>query len=239
MGLLRVPVPNVITWVFFVSVSIAVFALVRQRVLGELLQIESNSTMASREKEEWHVKIFRRTERGWEKQTSGDGIVTASPRKGCIEVRVLKLRIALSHEDDDPTSHENSSVGDRCLLVRRGKAILIHSTRRLRSIVLMFQSETECLEFSDRLVMLNPSNIQSCSLMTQNLIATPHPVDHGHAAATALEPTRAEYSQEAQSYLVRLLHDEGFLQLVQNIESNLTSSDDGVKMLNAFAQKDG
>lgn len=193
------------------------------------------TTMASKEKEDWPVKLYRHTSRGWEKQTSGDGLLLATPQKGSIEIRLLKVRISLSHEGD--AANENNNQEDRCLIVRRGKAILIHSRWKMRSVVLAFRNDTDCLEFSDRLVLLNPSNIESSLLMTQTLIPSPHHHANGQPHF-ALTPQGTGCSQESQAYMMRLLHEDGFLQLMHNIEDTLTSSEDGAKMLNAFLTND-
>jgi len=66
------------------------------------------------EKDEWFVKVFRRTEkRGWEiyrystesERTGTYSEITAAPRKGCVEIKKLRIRINLFH-------HSGGKIGN-------------------------------------------------------------------------------------------------------------------------------
>jgi hypothetical protein len=135
-------------------------------------------------REEWPVKVFRRTlARGWEmyydpeeqvqsessaaapEEQVQSNITAATPRKGCVEIKRLRIRINLTKplEKEQQTQDSispskdksnSSTTNNNTVVVRRLDTILL-STRKGGAVVLKFQNKGDCLAFSDRLVYLN------------------------------------------------------------------------------------
>ena len=126
---------------------------------------------------EWHVDLYRKTLTGFEKMTpktsSGRHVlVKVAPRNGCIVVRQLHIRIRLTagnsskNRNNDGIDDGGSSRGDggkeeeRFISVkRRRETIVIISNQRIRVLILKFRTQKDCIDFSDRLVELNPPQV--------------------------------------------------------------------------------
>ena len=108
--------------------------------------------------------------------------VCAVPRRGCVEVRALRLRIRLFAEDDpsasgaenttgannnqggtasgtttttSSSSSSSSSSKENTLVIRRSSRVLLSSRRNLGAVVLKFRSVPMAMEFCSRLMELN------------------------------------------------------------------------------------
>ena len=102
--------------------------------------------------------------------------VCAVPRRGCVEVRALRLRIRLFAEDDPNKGGENSSGAtsnqdgtasgtaassttssskENTLVIRRSSRVLLSSRRNLGAVVLKFRSVSMAMDFCSRLMELN------------------------------------------------------------------------------------
>eukprot|EP00957_Ditylum_brightwellii_P000644 50176-Ditylum_brightwellii.AAC.1 len=110
------------------------------------------SSNATREQEDWPVLVFRRTMvKGWElfcqptsnKEKSEPETITAAPRRGCVEVRKLRLRIQLFKQPskniggsgkeqgrDAGANPSNANGGNNNTLVVRRKDTILLSTRQ-------------------------------------------------------------------------------------------------------------
>ena len=91
-------------------------------------------------------------------------------------------------------------------------------------MLLKFQDEKDCLEFSDAFVALNPPTENAAEAEKET------------ALASRSEGT-AQDSQDALSFVGRLLHDEDFASFVDNLESCINSSEDGARMFEALVNK--
>ena len=105
--------------------------------------------------------------------------VCAVPRRGCVEVRALRLRIRLfAEEDPNDDGGENGNSGnhpggstasdegiasggggggsrENTLVIRRSSRVLLSSRRNLGAIVLKFRSVGMAVDFCSRLMELN------------------------------------------------------------------------------------
>ena len=112
--------------------------------------------------------------------------LTVAPRKGSIEVRKMRLRVKLFEQgqvgditkvgDNNATQNtiaesENNDqdfVGsdgwnNNALVVRRKDSVLVSTRRGMGALVFRFKSVKHCLEFCDRLVLLNQDYFLSSS----------------------------------------------------------------------------
>ena len=192
---------------------------------------------------EWPVHVYRKTERSWQKMqpTNSRGrnvVIKATPRQNCVVLHRIRVRIRLS--DFSKSNSNTSNIGSspketdesNTLVVRRRHCILISSKQRLRSLVLKFRDEKACLEFSDLLVNLNPSPEREIIAGT-NGEATANASLHG----SALEQGTIQDSQQVLSYVGRLLYDEDFASMCDNLESCISASEDGARMLCALVNR--
>jgi len=105
-----------------------------------------------------------------------------------------------------------------------------------RTIALVFRSEQECLDFSDRLLALNPPPKKKSD---DGLVgsATSAAAGSDVAAAADHQHQREDDNDDGVvlSYVARLLNDPQFLGFVQGLESRLNSSEDGKLMLDALS----
>merc|ERR1719221_1052800 len=101
----------------------------------------------------------------------------ATPRKGCVEIKKLRIRIALTKppEKEQQTQDSISSLKDKSnssttnnttVVVRRLDTILL-STRKGGAVVLKFRDRGDCLTFSDRLVYLNSDLIPKPQILPE------------------------------------------------------------------------
>ena len=118
-----------------------------------------------------------------EQEAQSSQAVCAVPRRGCVEVRALRLRIRLFAEEDpnddggengnssgsgsgSGNHHGGSAASDEgiasggsgrenTLVIRRSSRVLLSSRRNLGAIVLKFRSVSMAVDFCSRLVELN------------------------------------------------------------------------------------
>jgi len=177
----------------------------------------------------WAVILYRRESDGWKKQESSTQLSTktnrhrtrttsVAPRKDCIVFPTLRQKFSFQSETDRGT------------VIRRDDKILLVSKRRARALLLQFQSLEDCLEFSDHLLNLNPRpNLEPLSpkndrTSDQNDEAVlPIVEDEGH--------------KEVVSWIIKMLHDESFLNFVDKIENYISASDDGKQILQGLEQR--
>lgn len=164
-------------------------------------------------------------------------VIKVTPRQNCIVLHRIQVRMRLSHPSEtsnDGSSKKEANESDT-YVVRRRDCVLISSKQRLRSLVLKFRDEKACLEFSDLLVFLNPPPERA--ILAGAYIDENYETDLEH---NAISDTREHGtildSQQVLSYVGRLLHDEDFADLVDNLESCISSSEDGARMLSALVK---
>jgi hypothetical protein len=177
---------------------------------------------------EWPVHLFRKTAKGWEKMQPKNKhnqliVVNAKPREGCIVFLRLRIRVSLTSSRKGSQEEEDES---RSVVVRRRSNIFISSNQGLKALVLKFRSEQECLEFADRFMTLNPPKLLSKEGDTA--------VESG-AGNLARHVDSNDQSQEVLFYIARLLHDQDFVDYVNNLESCLSSTADGAKILEVLS----
>lgn len=168
---------------------------------------------------EWPVRVYRQITTNapgkfaWQRlvatrQSSKKRVVVkAAPRKDCIVLRRLQIRIRLVLSDNDTTT-----TPLRLTVTRRRRRILISSNHKLKVLMLKFQSERDCLAFGDELVALNPMTVP-----------------------TARSNNNNSNANNVLFYVSRLLHDPDFANFCQRLESSLVSTPDGLKALQALA----
>uniref|UniRef100_A0A8J9WZ67 Uncharacterized protein n=1 Tax=Phaeodactylum tricornutum TaxID=2850 RepID=A0A8J9WZ67_PHATR len=190
-----------------------------------------SSTSSFRRDHEWPVVVYRKLSVGWEKlirkkaqhstspSRAHSAVVKLSPRTGCLVVRQLRLRINLA------PSQEDKQNKNRGLIVRRRNTLLVRPNRRTTTVVFRFESDTECLAFSDMFVELNPQ-------------VKVHSSKSQHHGTTGDDSTTCQ-AQDALSFLARLLYDDDFLEYVDHLESCMKSSEDGAKILESLCRRDG
>jgi hypothetical protein len=183
-------------------------------------------------KDGWPVRVYRKTEQhGWQrmKPSNSQGrtvVIRASPRSGCVVLPRIQVRIRLL------TSTREGSKGNDAVVVRRRNALLVSSRSRVRSLVFKFSDLQSCLDFSDRLIDLNPClfSIRRPSSYLSSLFASAGLV--GTHRCTVDEPDLSTAdSQQFLSLVGRLLCDEDFEELCHNLESSIRASEDGMQML--------
>ena len=93
-----------------------------------------------------------------EEQSRQDMAMTVVPKKGCVEVKKLRLRVHLFVQS---TKEDGTEVDVDCVdyvhtsIIRRRNMILLSPKTGKGAVVLQFKSISESLEFSDRLLELN------------------------------------------------------------------------------------
>ena len=93
------------------------------------------------------------------------------------------------------------------------------SKSRLKVMVLRFDSLQDCLDFSDRFIELNPP-----------------PMDE---EVQPQDPDEREADRETvTAHLVRLMHDPSFTTFVRNVEEVISSSTDGTRLLESWADNE-
>eukprot|EP00980_Cylindrotheca_fusiformis_P005904 scaffold1242_cov123-Cylindrotheca_fusiformis.AAC.13 len=157
---------------------------------------------------EWMVEIYRFTDSEGW-QKQTEGNLGASARKDCIVIPTLRQKFTLRGGD------EKSSV------IRRNNCLLLVSRRRTRAMLLKFKSLKDCLEFCDQFSKVNfAPNETTASAQTQE------------------EAIRQQDREGTISYVAQLLHDPDFLSFVGKLESYISSSNDGDKLLKGLEQLD-
>jgi hypothetical protein len=179
---------------------------------------------------QWPVHLFRKTTKGWEKMQPKNSrnqlvVVKATPREGCIVLLRLRIRVSLTPRKSGQEEDESRSV-----VVRRRASIFISSNQGLKALVLKFRSEQDCLEFADRFTALNPPKALLVSKEVDDTVA-----ESGGQNLTRHIDSH-DQSQEVLFYIARLLHDQDFVDYVNNLESCLASSTDGAKILDVLTK---
>jgi hypothetical protein len=177
---------------------------------------------------EWPVHLFRKTAKGWEKMQPKNNnnqlvVVNAKPREGCIVFLRLRIRVSLTSRNKGSQEEDES----RSVVIRRRSNIFISSNQGLKALVLKFRSEQDCLEFADRFTALNPSQL----LSTEGDTAA-----EGGGENLSRHVDSNDQSQEVLFYIARLLHDQDFVDYVNNLDSCLASSADGAKILEVLTK---
>ena len=191
---------------------------------------------ASEVNDGWPVRVYRKTEQyGWQRMRPKNAqgrtvILRASPRSGCIVLPRIQVRIRLSSSTDETKDND-------VLVVRRRNTMLVSSRSRVRSLVFKFADLRSCLGFSDRLIELNPNhqNVWSIPRTTSQMngmfSSTSHDRSKNIADGTDLS---SEENQQVLSLVGRLLCDEDFAKLCNNLESSIRASEDGLQLLSAL-----
>ena len=174
------------------------------------------SSSTSNKADEWPVQLYRFTQsEGWQQQQvalqSGQEI-TAAPRKDCIVIPLLRQKFSLLAEGED-----------KSCVIRRGHCILLVSRRRIRALMMRFNSLQDCLAFSDRFVELNPPSAPSSN--------------NANTAGTSNSAATQTQQENVVSYVTQLLHDNEFLGLVHKLESYFANTADGAKILEGLEHR--
>lgn len=192
--------------------------------------------------DQWPVQVFRYShEKGWElfqqAASSGNNKLTAAPRRNCVEIKQLRLRIhilrppakANGQQDQPKKSNHTASV------VRRRDTLLL-SKGDFGALVLKFESVADCIAFTDRLVELNR---EEAYVMNQDKQVQRSSFDMESVLDQYRSQSQDSYEGEdedtttIQSHLIALLHDRDFLGFVDRVEECLKTNDDCIKMLKA------
>jgi len=190
--------------------------------------------------------------------------VHATPRRNYIALLRLQVRIRIqskkkgknsSIDNDDngtATAAKNSSFRNnnndviQTTITRRRHCLLVSSNQRLRSLVLRFRDVSSCIAFTDQLVALNPpppeQRFHHHDLLLSDQPGAAAAVDDHHDeyhATAAVAASRRHHgtvqeNDEVLSYVGRLLHNEDFAALVDNLEACIASSEDGARLLEAL-----
>jgi hypothetical protein len=201
-------------------------------------KVTNMTTTTAVNEKEWPVHVYRKTEQAWQKMqpTNSHGrtvVIKATPRRSCIVLHRIQVRIRLSASSNTNSNNDSTSQKEpdesNTFVVRRRDCILISSSQRLRSLVLRFRDEKACLEFSDLLVTLNPPPERAILAGTND-----ETTEHASNYYDTREHGTIQDRQQVLSYVGRLLHDENFAELVDNLESCISSSEDGARMLFAL-----
>lgn len=179
-------------------------------------QVSGTQVGNTTKEEAYPVRVFRKSSEGWQRMKGANSKgqyvrIVASPSKGSILLEQIKVRISLSYV---------SEAGTRsCPVNRRRRMLLISVSEPSKILGLLFRAEKDCLAFTDRLMVLNPSLVAS----------QPRSEDPSSPASTA------DSSEIVNSYVARLLNEPEFIQFVNGLESTLAATEDGEKMLQALA----
>lgn len=187
-------------------------------------------------KDGWPVRVYRKTEmHAWQRMKPNNSqgqtvVLRASPRSGCIVLPRIQVRIRLFSSSNDGS--KNNDV----VVVRRRNKLLISSRSRVRSLVFKFSDLKSCLEFSDRLVELNPTlcSIPRPSSNLNDFLYDVRQVDAVRSTNDCPNLIPALMSQDVLSLVGRLLCDGDFKDLCNNLESSIRASEDGVQMLSSL-----
>ena len=240
-----------------------------------------NATPSSRKYEdEFPVSVFRRTAtRGWEMYhdtENNDTEVTAAPRRGCVEVRRLRLRIRLfpgidgaKNSEKDGGNKEYSTSSSKCqarntTVVRRLDTILLSTRQGTGAVVLKFHTLVDCHAFSDRLLELNQEHSSKYQETEQRDNQQPlrRPDKRRRAGGTSSSTALAESTAKTEtlssdpsesvmeestlearkrrdvlSHIVRLLHDNDFMDFVDQVEGSLAREPDCAGILAALGRR--
>jgi hypothetical protein len=165
------------------------------------------ATLPATDDKEWPVQLYRYTECDGWQKQTG-AKTAAAPRKDCIVIPCLRQKFSLL------------ANGEKTYVIRRDRCMLMVSRRRTRALVLQFPSLQECLDFSDAFLALNPAH---------------EPTQED----TTVSPPEAGLAdqEEVVSYIARILHDKDFLGFVHKIETYLSNTTDGTKLLESLGKR--
>lgn len=217
------------------------------------------------ENDKWAVEAFRYSSarKQWElfqQGTAEKERLTVTPKKHCIELKMLHLRIYVAKPPDLPQASTSSGEGTQAndnvqisekkkfqhvaTVVKRRDTILISKEATDQSaFILKFRSLDECDSFVDRLCELNHDLVyekdmdkvvqrSKTQLTNRNSVAAEY-----HRGETVESDNEAEKDQSFKRYFIKLLHDEEFLSFVNHLEDSLSSDKDCMKMLEAKFKK--
>mmetsp|Transcript_16531 Transcript_16531/g.31317 ORF Transcript_16531/g.31317 Transcript_16531/m.31317 type:complete len:207 (-) Transcript_16531:1322-1942(-) len=193
--------------------------------------------------DQWPVRVFRYShDKGWElfqqATTSGTEKLTAAPRRNCVEIKHLRLRIHIlrppptissDQQDQRKKSSHTASV------IRRRDTLLL-SKGDFGAVVLKFESIADCTAFTDRLVELNRDEAYMMNQdkeVQRSKFDMESVLDHYRSQRQNSQETEQAEETSIQSHLIALLHDREFLGFVERIEECLKTNDDCIKMLKA------
>jgi len=170
--------------------------------------------------------------------------VKATPRRNYIALLRLQVRIRLVQPASTTTTEKNSKNDVvHTTVIRRHHCLLISSNQKLRSLLLRFRDVQSCLEFVDRLLLLNPlpqepkPETEDSPQQQQQQLANSATDNNNHipnnTAAARQHGTVAE-NRQVLSFVGSLLHDEDFANMVDHLEASITGSEDGARMLEAL-----
>ena len=130
-----------------------------------------------------------------------------------------KFSIATSSTEERGGFVGNKNTNNKATIIRRDRCLLMLSKSRLKVMVLRFDSLQDCLDFSDRFIELNPP-----------------PMDE---EVQPQDPDEREADRETvTAHLVRLMHDPSFTTFVRNVEEVISSSTDGTRLLESWADNE-
>lgn len=116
----------------------------------------------------------------------------------------------------NPATNFPSSSTYHATVVQRKDTLLITSSRgNIGAVVFKFQTLMDCLAFTNRLVSLNAHNTTTTPSPTQQTLSV------------QLDPA-------VQTHLVQMIHDPNFVQLVQYMDTMMTSIPGGHDMLKSL-----
>jgi hypothetical protein len=211
------------------------------RILGKHMDEQIQPIMNVAEEKTWPVILYRCESDGWKKQefvttTAASSsiisnthqvrkqhFVAVAPRKDCIVFPHLRQRFSLKSDTDQGT------------VIRRDDKILLTSKRRMRALLLQFQSLQDCLDFSDRFLMMNNPPLPLSSFDEEDVAAcAQNDLERIHGR----QPASSDEQEQVVSYITRLLHDEEFLRFVHKVETYIARTDDGSKILRGLEELD-
>jgi hypothetical protein len=196
--------------------------------------------MSKYQDDQWPVQVFRYShEKGWElfqQASTCKEKITAAPRRNCVEIRQLRLRVHILRPPERPNGQqeERRKSSHAASVIRRRDTILL-SKGDFGAVVLKFGSIADCVAFTDRLTELNreeayvmnqDKNLQR-SRLDMDSILDKYRSSQGH------KDKDVEDIGAIQSHLITLLHDKDFISFVDRVEDCLRKNEDCVKMLQA------
>lgn len=222
---------------------------------------EANPMSEMKQEKEWPVRVYRLTaENGWQKLQPRNSLgrkvaISATPRHNCIVLHRIQVRLRFA-DISMTNNNSNNNIGTTGeaatnaaadnsygLVTRRRDRILISSQQRLKSLVLQFKDLQTCLEFSDFLVDLNPSLERSLlsgekmyDVDTIRTMKMRHRSRDSHSGAGSHTASHIE-NQNAISYVGRLLQDDDFANMCDNLEACIAASEDGAQLFAALTHR--
>ena len=211
--------------------------------------------MSKDQDDKWPVEVFRYSHgKGWElfqQAHSCSEKVTATPRRNCVEVRTLRLRIHILQQPESKNAQSLHSENEQknrshtaSVIRRRDTLLLSKGDLDFGAVVLKFQSIADCVAFTDRLTELNHGHCYEANKDKSDQ-RPPRDVDmqerkvDDEKCGVHSDVEDDEGNFTIQSHLITLLHDRDFLGFVDRLEDCLTSNGNCVKMLQAHEYRNG